>query len=131
MHKYIKMFTFIFFVTLFSGCTTGHILNKEKPNSNYYTYKLSNLISNGSYEIHVLDRNIYRNISVSEEDISILNDLLKNIKETNFLSEKPIDLPSKSIYTLFITTDKEKMVLDVYGDDLISIYPWDGTYDKD
>ncbi len=64
MHKYIKMFTFIFFVTLFSGCTTGHILNKEKPNSNYYTYKLSNLISNGSYEIHVLDRNIYRNISV-------------------------------------------------------------------
>lgn len=131
MHKYIKMFTFIFLVTLFSGCTTDNILNKEKPNFNYYTYELSNLISDNSYEIHVLDRNIYRNISVNKEDISILNDLLKSIRDTNFLTEKPEDLPSKSIYTLFITTDKEKMVLDVYGDNLISIYPWDGKYEKD
>lgn len=131
MYKYIKMFTFIFFVTLFSGCTTGNILNKEKPSLSYYTYELSNLISNDSLEIHVLDRNIYRNISVSKEDKSILNDLLKNIKDSNILSEKPVDLPNKSIYTLFITTHKEKMVLDVYGDDLISIYPWDGKYEKD
>ena len=119
MIKYIKMFTLIILVTLLSGCTLENIFNREKPNSNYYTYELSNLISDNSFEIHILDRNVYRNISVTNEDLSILDDLLKNIKD------------SKPIYTLFITTEKEKMILDVYGDDLISIYPWDGKYEKD
>ena len=131
MIKYIKMFTLIILVTLLSGCTLENIFNREKPNSNYYTYELSNLISDNSFEIHILDRNVYRNISVTNEDLSILDDLLKNIKDSNYLLETPDDLPSKPIYTLFITTEKEKMILDVYGDDLISIYPWDGKYEKD
>lgn len=131
MFKYIKMFTLIILVTLFSGCSLENPFNKEKPNLNYYTYELSNLISDNSFEIHVLDRNVYRNIAVTSEDLSILDDLLKNIKNSNYLLEKPKDLPNKPIYTLFITSEKEKMVLDVYGDNLISIYPWDGKYEKD
>ena len=75
MIKYIKMFTLIILVTLLSGCTLENIFNREKPNSNYYTYELSNLISDNSFEIHILDRNVYRNISVTNEDLSILNDL--------------------------------------------------------
>lgn len=131
MIKHIKMFTLIILVTLLSGCTLENPFNREKPNSNYYTYELSNLISDNSFEIHVLDRNVYRNIAVTSEDLSILDDLLKNIKDNNYLLEKPDDLPDKPIYTLFITAEKEKMVLDVYGDNLISIYPWDGRYEKD
>ena len=104
MIKYIKMFTLIILVTLLSGCTLENIFNREKPNSNYYTYELSNLISDNSFEIHILDRNVYRNISVTNEDLSILDDLLKNIKDSNYLLETPDDLPSKPIYTLFITT---------------------------
>ena len=44
MIRYIKMFTLIILVTLLSGCTLENIFNREKPNSNYYTYELSNLI---------------------------------------------------------------------------------------
>lgn len=131
MIKYIKMFPLIIFTVLFLGCNTINISPYNKPSLNYYTYKLSELISNDSFEIHILDRNIYKNISVNTEDISTLNDLLKNLKDDNYISEKPTDLPSKPLYTLFITTKKGKMLLDVYGDDLIAIYPWDGKYEKD
>lgn len=132
MKKKLMLFTTILTFTLFVfGCSPLEYIKYEKPKINYYTTKLSDLVNNKDYEIQILDTNVYRTIDVDKEDVRIIPDLINNLKSDNFLTEEPEGLPVKSMYKLFIMSKDNKMVLDVYGDDIISIYPWDGDFEKD
>lgn len=113
------------------GCSPLEYIKYDKPSINYYTTKLYDMASNDDFQIQILDTNVYRTIEVNKEDVRIINDLIINLKSDNFLTEEPEGLPAKSMYKLFITSGNSKMVLDVYGDDIVTVYPWDGDFDKD
>ena len=132
MRKKIILISLIltFILSMFS-CNSLEYIKYEKPSINYYTSNLSDLVSDCDYEIQILDTNVYRTMEVDKEDVRILPDLINSLKPDNFLSQQPEGLPNKSIYKLFITSGNNKMVLDVYGDDIIAIYPWDGDFEKD
>lgn len=132
MRKKIMLLTIIMTLTLILfSCSPLKYIKYEKPSLSYYTSKLYDLSSNDNLEIQILDTNVYRTIEVDKEDIRIISDLISNLKADNFLAQIPEGLPAKSLYKLFITSGNDKMVLDVYGDDTITIYPWDGDFDKD
>ncbi|WP_415336528.1 DUF4883 family protein, partial [Clostridium perfringens] len=75
------------------------------------------------------DMNIYSEVIVDNEDVRIIDDLLKSLKDSNFINEEP--LPNKPLYKIFIDLNSEKYVIDIYGDDLITLYPWDSDVRKD
>ncbi|MBU5900301.1 DUF4883 family protein, partial [Vibrio cholerae O1] len=62
-------------------------------------------------------------------DVRIIDDLLKSLKDSNFINEE--DLPNKPLYKIFIDLNSEKYVIDIYGDDLITLYLWDSDVRKD
>ena len=80
-------------------------------------------------KIRILDMNIYSEVIVDKEDIRILSDLLSSLKDDNFIEKE--DLPKKPLFKLFVDINEEIYVLDVFGDDFITIYPWDSDFDKD
>ncbi|EOU1594143.1 DUF4883 family protein [Clostridium perfringens] len=130
----MKKITKIFLITLcFSliliSCSKINIPSKEKPSLNYHTKNLSELVSKNNIKIRVLDMNIYSEVIVDNEDVRIIDDLLKSLKDSNFINEEP--LPNKPLYKNFIDLNSEKYVIDIYGDDLITLYPWDSDVRKD
>ena len=72
---------------------------------------------------------IYSEVIVDNEDVRIIDDLLKSLKDSNFINEEA--LPNKPLYKIFIDLNSEKYVIDIYGDDLITLYPWDSDVRKD
>ena len=122
----MKKITKIFLITLcFSllliSCSKINIPSKEKPSLNYHTKNLSELVSKNNIKIRLLDMNIYSEVIVDNEDVRIIDDLLKSLKDSNF----------KPLYKIFIDLNSEKYVIDIYGDDLITLYPWDSDVRKD
>ncbi|EGT0696774.1 hypothetical protein GW966_13215, partial [Clostridium perfringens] len=101
----MKKITKIFLITLcFSliliSCYKINIPSKEKPSLNYHTKNLSELVSKNNIKIRVLDMNIYSEVIVDNEDVRIIDDLLKSLKDSNFINEEP--LPNKPLYKIFI-----------------------------
>ena len=70
-----------------------------------------------------------KEVIVDNEDVRIIDDLLKSLKDSNFINEEA--LPNKPLYKIFIDLNSEKYVIDIYGDDLITLYPWDSDVRKD
>lgn len=108
-------------------------LNKKKPSNFYYTNLLAkNLTLYSDYEIKVLDTNFYKTESLSAENIDILKSFLNELRKPNFIS-KPVTLNTKPKYKIFFTfsDSQEKYVINIYDEEYISIYPWDGNFPMD
>ncbi|EOU2074265.1 hypothetical protein C5S22_14765, partial [Clostridium perfringens] len=106
----MKKITKIFLITLcFSllliSCSKINIPSKEKPSLNYHTKNLSELVSKNNIKIRLLDMNIYSEVIVDNEDVRIIDDLLKSLKDSNFINEEA--LPNKPLYKIFIDLNSE------------------------
>lgn len=135
----LSMLLFLLLPLLLMGCTVNigrftfnnFSVTKKKPNDFYYTNNLlKNLTLEKSLKITVLDTNFYKEEELSSEDIEIVKNFGKALSTKNFM-QKPKDLPDKVAYKLFFTFNKEKYVINIYNEQYISVYPWDGTYPMD
>lgn len=131
----MKKFTYIILILLFSlfiiGCSNPEYINlSKKPTNHYYTDELSKLLENKSFKLSAFDTNLYKEIPVSEDDKVILNKFLKSLSAKNF-TDKPESLPAKPKYKLLINYENQKYVINVYNENTISIYPFDGVYPED
>lgn len=126
--------TLIIITTLLIGCNynfSSIIINKSKPNNFYYTNILAkNLTLESTCKAIVLNTNFYREKELKKENIDNIKAMLKSFNKNNFIS-KPKDLPEKPAYKIYLTFSKEKLVVNVYNEKYISIYPWDGKYPMD
>lgn len=132
--KFFYIYTSFIIAILFMGCNynLGNIiLNKNKPNNFYYTNLLAkNLTLESSYKCITLDTNLYKEKELKNDNKIIIKNMLKILNKNNFIS-KPKDLSDKPAYKMFFTFNKDKMVVNIYNEKFISIYPWDGTYTMD
>ncbi len=55
--------------------------------------------------------------------------MLGEINKQNILEK--YELSDNPLYRIYIDISTDKFVIDIYGDDVISIYPWDGNYEKE
>ncbi len=129
MKKLLILITAVLLCLGFISCNTMNIFNKEKTSLSYHTKNLEKALENTTPKIRILDMNIYSEIVVDEEDIRILKDLVLSLKDNNFIPKE--ELPKKPLFKLFANIDKEIYVLDIFGDDLVTLYPWDSDFDKD
>lgn len=131
--KYIIPILLVFSLLL-TGCyikIPNSILEKKKPSISYYTDEMINSFKKEDpLEVNVLYLNFYKGQRLDEGEILTLRKFFKYLKKDNF-TEKPKDLPEAPEYKLFITFNHEKYVLDVYNNNYLSLYPWDGDYEKD
>ncbi|MGH4121644.1 MAG: DUF4883 family protein [Clostridium sp.] len=138
MKLYIKKSILIIICVFFSlnlfGCNykfNKNILLKSKPNNYYYTNLLMKDLSlEKPKELYALYMNFYKKKDFSVEDLYTFTEFFNSLNNNNFI-EKPATLTNKPVYKIFLTFSKNKYIINVYSQDLISIYPWDGGYSMD
>lgn len=130
----ISLCTLFIISILLVGCNynfSNISFNKTKPNNFYYTNILAkNLTLESSVKCVILDTNFYKEKELSKENLDTVKSMLKTLNKNNFIS-KPKDIPEKPIYKMFFTFNKEKLVINVYSEKYLSVYPWDGSYPMD
>lgn len=131
MKKAIRIALIILLTLFLYGCNISKYIKIEKPSNYYYTKNLLSLVNNEKCDVQILDTNVYHEEIVMKEDIPVIHDMIKSLQSENFLKEVPEDLPKTPLYKLFIESEGNKMIIDVYGSDIITIYPWDGDFEKD
>lgn len=108
-------------------------LNKKKPSNYFYTNSIAkNLTLSTNYKVQILDTNYYKTEDLSVENIDILKSFLGELRKPNFIA-KPVTNLNKPQYKIFFTfyDTGEKYVINVYDEEFISIYPWDGNFPMD
>lgn len=128
--------TVIIITILFSGCNynlnnINFNFNKNKPNNFYYTNILAkNLTLESSCKCTIIDTNFFKEKELAKDNVDIIRNMLKNLNKNNFISQ-PKDLPSKPAYKIILEFNKDKLLINVYNEKYLAIYPWDGNYPMD
>jgi hypothetical protein len=124
----------VFFSLILFGCNynfSKSIFIKSKPNNYYYTNLLMKDLSlEKPVELYALYMNFYKKKDFSKEDLSTFSDFFNSLNKDSFV-EKPAKLPDKPLYKIFLTFSENKYMINVYNENIISIYPWDGAYGMD
>jgi len=132
--KYILIVICIFFSLDLFGCNykfNKTIFTKNKPNNYYYSSLImKDLTIEKPTELYALYMNFYKKKNFSVEDLTTFTQFFNSLSKENFI-EKPVNLPIKPIYKIFLSFSKNKYVINVYNQNFISIYPWDGSYTMD
>lgn len=132
--KYISIIICVFFSLNLIGCSykfNKSIFTKNKRSNYYYTNLLmKDLSQQDPIELYTLYMNFYKKKDFSKEDLSTFTEFFNSLNNDSFVA-KPANLPSKPIYKVFLKFSKNKYVINVYNENLISIYPWDGDYSMD
>lgn len=82
------------------------------------------------YSIFLLDTSFYKKETLDKAESDVIKGFLSTITNKNFIS-KPKNLPEKPQYKLYFTFNNKKFVSEIYNEKFISIYPWDGDYERD
>lgn len=128
--KKIFMILSIILVGIFSFTSCNYSLNK-KPNNFYYTNLLAQNLTLASPKKCIIEEcNFHDEEELGEKSISDIKNMLKVLKKNNFMN-RPKDLPAKISYKITFTFNKEKLLINVYNEKYLSIYPWDGNYPMD
>ncbi|ADK14213.1 MULTISPECIES: DUF4883 family protein [Clostridium] len=126
--------TLLIIIIAFSGCSYklgNYMFSTKKPNNFYYTNLLAkNLTMSSSLKCIIEENNFHNETELKNENISDIKNMLKYLNKTCFIN-KPKDLPQKAAYIIYFTFNKEKLVINVYNEKYLSIYPWDGNYPVD
>lgn len=123
-----------FFSLSLFGCNYNvgkNLFIKSKPNNYYYTNLLMKDLSlEKPTELYALYMNFYKKKDFSKEDLSTFIEFFNSLNNNSF-TEKPANLPTKPLYKIFLTFSENKYMINVYNENFISIYPWDGGYSMD
>ncbi|MCM1990647.1 DUF4883 family protein [Oceanirhabdus seepicola] len=107
----------------------------EKPSKNYYINRLcyeldlENETLNNT-EISLLITNYYKYISLPDEHKKSVISSIKTFENHTFEGDYELS-NKKPLFKYIIKIDDEKYVIDVYDDDFLTVYLWDGKYPKD
>lgn len=128
-NKLVYIIVLLILCATFTGCNS--ILESKKPNAYYYTGLFSKCIKeDNSFLGTVLDTNLYKEKTLSTDNKTTVKSFIKNLHNENFIN-KPKDLPKNPIYKMYFTFKADKYVINVYNENYVSIYPWDGDYTED
>ena len=118
-------------VFLFFSCSNPKYINLSKKTSRYfYSQNLNKLMQTDEFKLTILDSNFYKELNVNNEDKLVVSKFLSSLSSNNFIN-KPEDIPSKPIYKFFIKFSHDKYVINVFNENLVSIFPWDATHEED
>jgi DOmain of unknown function (DUF4883) len=133
MKKFLTLILLIIISFSFTGCnlnTSQYIRPKAKPSANYYTNEIQDKISeNLEYTLRIFDMDYYKYYEVDIEEHSILPEFIDSLSDENYSVTLENDLNPK--YKLIVEFSDSKYIINLYDNNLISIYPWDGVFKED
>ena len=149
MKKFLTLILLFIISFSFTGCnlnTSQYIIPKSKPSVNYYTNveqgsksfealnyytnEIQDKISeNSEYTLRIFDMDYYKYYEVNMEEHSILPEFIDSLSAENYSVTLENDLNPK--YKLIIEFSDSKYIINLYDNNLISIYPWDGVFKED
>lgn len=119
---------------IFYGCSTGapnFPSSGKKPSNSHYTNLLVKAINtDASCSVKIYETNLHKEKDLTKDGIESLRNFFKLLSSSNFI-KAPSDIPQKPQYKIFVSIGCEKHVINVYSEKVISIYPWDGSYEMD
>jgi len=135
MKKFLRSLLFVLLISaFFFGCGENvNIINytNKKPNNFYYTNLLcKNIKLKSNTKCKAVDMNYYKEIELDKDNLNKIAAFLDKLNKDNFI-QAPNDLPQKPKFKIFITSDKDNYIINVYNNKYISIFPWDGSYQMD
>lgn len=132
--KKLKVLIAIMLVLFLSGCGLNdpkYINLSKKDGNDYYTKELkSKLIENDDFTVTVFDTNLYKDLTVDDNDKQVIKEFLKSTTGENF-NEPSKDVVDNEIYRIIITIEEEKYQIKVFSENLATLSPWDGNYTAD
>lgn len=137
MKKYLYIFTLIILLVIASGCNINYNEYpsfETKPGYNFYTNSLTSLLSReDDFQVMLLETNYSTELDVDTIGKDTLKDFFTSLSENSFITDKTIlmDLPKIPIYKLYINTEDEKYVINIFSEDIVTIHPWDGLFSED
>lgn len=128
--KKLSIFIFIFLITSFISCSNiEYSRNITKPNDSYYTENIKTLKNDEIKQIKLIENKFYKEVILDKNSSKLIIDMINALDKSN--STQALDDNIECLFKLHIENNSNKYVVDVYGNDIISIYPWDGIYEKD
>lgn len=128
-NKPVYIIYLLVFCFILTGCSS--IIEQKKTAAYYYTSLFSECINeDNSFLGTVLDTNFYKEKTLTDDNKTTIKCFIKNLHKENFIN-KPKDLPQKPVYKMYFTFKKDKYVMNVYNENYVSLYPWDGDYPED
>ena len=137
MKRYICIIPMIILLVIATGCNINYNEYpslESKPSYNFYTTSLYSLLSEGNnFQAMLLETNYSTELDVNQVGKDTLKDFFASLSENSFITDKEslINLPEKPIYKLYINIDKEKYVVNIFSEDLVTVHPWDGLFSQD
>lgn len=129
--KKLLVFILVVISLAATGCTNIDLLHKTKPSAFYYANcLLKSFHTEKSVKASLIDTSYYKNHALTADEVNQTIEFLNKLTKNNFI-KKPVKLPSKPLYRMFYSFSNTKYVIDVFNKDYISIYPWDGDFEKD
>lgn len=129
-----KLFIFIILSMFLIGCgfdNPEYINLKEKESINYYSNEIYfKILNKEKYTVKMFDTDVSKNTFIDENEKTIIENFLSSLTTSNYLEKSK--LPStKEAFHLIIEFDDSKYIFNVYDENLVTVYPWDGVFQED
>ncbi|SFD37377.1 DUF4883 family protein [Clostridium uliginosum] len=119
---------------LLNGCglfSPKYINLSEKANNHYYTDELhKKILSNENFTLYVFDKNLYKEIKVNDDEISIIENFTNHLINTDYLDSTE-ESNLKEPFRIKIVFKDETFLIKVFNSKLVTLSPWDGNYKED
>lgn len=127
----MKKISLIIIISIFTGFAIScAIPAKNKKSNYYYTSKLSEKINEDKdFQIKALNMSYYKTKVLSSEEKGIVLNYLKTVSKTDFKDSK--EFKEKPIYRLYINFKDETYIIDIFNNEDLGIFPYDGKFHQD
>ena len=129
MKNFIIFCLLLLSFNLISCSTIEYSSHKNKPTKYYYSETLKTLVNNDIKQIKLIENKFYKEIILNKNSENLIIEMVNELDFTT--TTQPLSDDIECLFKLHIEDNTQKYVIDVYGNDIISIYPWDGIYEKD
>ena len=129
-----KLIIFIIFSLFLIGCDINnpkYINLKKKESINYYSNEIYfKILNNEDYTLTMFDTDVSKNTLIDKEEQVIIENFLSSLTSSNYLKNSD-DISNKEAFHLIIEFDDSKYIFNVYDENLVTVYPWDGVFPED
>ena len=133
--KFIKLIIPLIFSLFFTGCSFNnpkYINLKKKESINYYSNEVySKILNNEKYTLTMFDTDVSKNTTIDEEEKIIIENFLSSLTSSNYLKESDDILNKETFHLIIKFSDNSKYIFNIYDENLVAVYPWDGVFSED
>lgn len=129
-----KLIIFMILSLFLIGCDINnpkYINLKKKESINYYSNEIYfKILNNEDYTLTMFDTDVSKNTLIDKEEQVIIENFLSSLTSSSYLKNSD-DISNKEAFHLIIEFKDSKYIFNIYDENLVTVYPWDGVFPED